>query len=160
MATVKIDYTVKCNQDMYNEFEKNFGTAELESLKVREKKYQDFSIELTAADISGKSEKQVKYAEDLRDEQVFNRVKMFAKKVNGLSVGGKNIDVINAECAVCAQLEKTFANAGVNSMSELTAKIVADEAKTLLSMSDAGEIIDYCLNGGISTEILMKRKNK
>ena len=158
MATVKIDYAVKCNQDMYNEFGKNFGADALDELKAREKKYQDFSIELPASNIVGDSEKQIKYAEDLRREQVFSRVEMFAKKVNSLSVGGENIDVLHADCPVCAQMDKMLTAAGVNSISAMTEKIVADEAKTLLAMSDASEIIDYCNNVGIAMELIQRRK--
>ena len=158
MSTVKIDYAVKCNREMYDKFAENFGADALEQLIAREKKYQDFSIELAAADIVGKSEKQVKYAEDLRRDEVFKRVELFAKKVNGLAVGGQNIDILHADCPVCAQLDKMLAAAGVCSISEIVAKTVSDEAKTLLAMSDAGEIIDYCNNVGITMELKQRRK--
>ncbi len=158
MATVKIDYAVKCNREVYDKFAENFGADTLEQLKSREKKYQDFSVELAATDISGKSEKQVKYAEDLRRDEVFKRVELFAKKVNGLAVGGQSIDVLHTDCPVCAQLDKMLAAAGVCSISEMAAKIAADEAKTLLAMSDAGEIIDYCNNVGIAMELIQRRK--
>lgn len=158
MATVKINYAVRCNQDMYNKFGENFGEDALERLKAREKKYLDFSIELPAADIVGKSEKQVKYAEGLRRDEVFKRVELFAKKVNGLAVGGQNIDILHADCPVCAQLDKMLAAAGVSSISEMATKVVTDEAKTLLAMSDAGEIIDYCNNVGIAMELIQRKK--
>lgn len=158
MSTVKIDYAVKCNREMYDKFAENFGADALEQLRAREGKYQDFGVELEAADVSGKSEKQVKYAEDLRRDEVFKRVELFAKKVNGLAVGGQHIDVLRADCPVCAQLDKMLAAAGACSISEMAAKIVGDEAKTLLAMSDAGEIIDYCNNVGIAMELIQRRK--
>lgn len=129
MATVKIDYAVKCNQDIYNKFGENFGEDAMEQLKAREKKYQDFSIELPAADIVGKSEKQVKYAEDLRRDEVFKRVELFAKKVNGLAVGGQNIDVLHADCPVCVQLDKMLAATGVCSISEMAEKSLLTRQK-------------------------------
>lgn len=157
METLRIGYTIT-HSGLYAAVEQQQGAAALEALKAREKKYTDFSIEISASEISGKSEKQIKYAADLRCKEIDKRIQAFGKKVESLSVNGQNMDLFNPNCPVCAQMDKMLANAGVGSMAEMLYKIISDEAKTLLSMSNAEEIINYCNNIGIAQEMIQRRK--
>ena len=134
------------SQSIYNLLEKQDGAGAVEVLKEKEKKYKDFSVELDVPKINGKSEKQINYASDLRRNEINSTIGRVEDMVNNIRVDGQSLDLMSPNDKVAAELDKRLQKSGMKNVSELTSNIVMQEHGDLLKMSDAKEIIDYCLN--------------
>lgn len=155
MGKIELGFQSTHSQSVYEAAERDHGKEWVEALKERESKYCDCTFELEVPEITGKSEKQIQYAERLRFEELNKRVEKFYKSIDG------RIDILKENDPFAAKIDECLENNGLARVSDMAKAVVLEEGATLLKMTDAAEIIDFCTDyGGISMEIIEKRSKK
>ncbi|MBP1559630.1 MAG: hypothetical protein J6C96_00060 [Oscillospiraceae bacterium] len=155
MGKIELGFRRVHSQSLYEAAEREKGKEWVKALKERESKYCDCTFELEVPDITGKSEKQIQYAERLRFNELNKRVEMFFKRIDG------KIDVLKENDPFAAKIDECLEHYCLTRVSDMAKAVVLEEGATLLKMTDAAKIIDYCTDyGGICMEIIENRSKK